>query len=112
MRRFYLLILALAIAGLPSAAGAQMTIDDFESGTTAGWSVQDTPYTAISLVAPGAGGSANAIAVQEIAGSLGGHSAYAFRSWRDHRHRGALAIVTDRRASRLYIAITFAERHT
>ena len=78
MRRFYLLILALAIAGLPSAAGAQMTIDDFESGTTAGWSVQDTPYTAISLVAPGAGGSANAIAVQEIAGSLGGHSAYAY----------------------------------
>ncbi len=80
MRPFYLLILALAIAGLPSAAGAQMTIDDFESGTTSGWRVQDLPYAAISLVSPGAGGSGKAIAIQEIAGSLGGHSAYAYAS--------------------------------
>lgn len=77
MRCFYLLLACVALV-LPVAAGAQTTIDDFESGTTSGWRVQDVPYTAISLVSPGAGASANAIAIQEVAGSLGGHSAYAY----------------------------------
>ena len=75
MARLYLLCISFVVC-LASGAAAQI-IDDFESGSLAAWNIEAPYYTSLNLVSPGAGGSNYALAIQEIAGAQGGHSANA-----------------------------------
>ena len=76
MRCRYLVGLVSLFALAAPLASAQ-TIDDFESGDLSAWTAEAPYYTTLSLSSPGAGGSSHALAIQETAGSQGGHSANA-----------------------------------
>jgi len=75
--RYLTLIAALAVLAIAAGAVTAQMIDDFEGGDLAAWNIEAPWYTALSVVSPGADGSVNALSIQEITGSQGGHSANA-----------------------------------
>jgi len=81
MRTCGILVNVLAFI-LASTTAYALVIDDFESGDKSAWETEAPYYAALSIASPGAGGSGNALGIQEITGSAGGHSVNALA----HRH--------------------------